>query len=151
MTTFIETISATITEGSNQRAIGHSDSSRGLSYLPLIYSLPTLPSLQPSSLHQGSCSFGGGNTLLLQKRAICQIQILTKGFYSNMFIVPKKVGGQRPETSKQTCEIRTFQDGGPTHSQNSPKERRLDGKGGPQRCLLYGSSSPLNPATFSSS
>jgi len=33
---------------------------------------------------------------LLQKQAVCQIPPLVKGFYSNMFIVPKKDGGQRP-------------------------------------------------------
>ena len=33
---------------------------------------------------------------LLQKQAICQIPVSTKGFYSNMFTVPKKDGGQRP-------------------------------------------------------
>ena len=49
--------------------------------------------------------------------------------YSNMFIVPKKDGGQRPE---QTCEIRAFQDGGPPHSQSSTKEKQLvDLKDGP--------------------
>ena len=33
---------------------------------------------------------------LLQKQAVCQIPPPVKGFYSNMFIVPKKDGGQRP-------------------------------------------------------
>jgi len=33
---------------------------------------------------------------LLQKQAICQIPAPAEGFYSNMFIVPKKDGGQRP-------------------------------------------------------
>ena len=33
---------------------------------------------------------------LLQKQAICQISVSTKGFYFNMFTVPKKDGGQRP-------------------------------------------------------
>ena len=33
---------------------------------------------------------------LLQKQVICQIHSPAKGFYSNMFIIPKKDGGQRP-------------------------------------------------------
>ena len=32
---------------------------------------------------------------LLQKQAICQVPVSMKGFYSNMFTVPKKDGGQR--------------------------------------------------------
>ena len=33
---------------------------------------------------------------LLQKQAICQVPVSMKGFYSNMFTVPKKDGDQRP-------------------------------------------------------
>ena len=46
------------------------------------------------------------------------------------------------ETSEQICEIRAFQNGGATHSQGSPETERLDGQGGPERCLFHGPNSP---------
>ena len=58
---------------------------------------------------------------LLQKQAICQIPTPTGGFYSNMFIVPKKDGGQRPVINLRHLNRyvkSAFQDGGPMHSQS---------------------------------
>ena len=33
---------------------------------------------------------------LVQKQAVQELPVTTKGYYSNMFILPKKDGGQRP-------------------------------------------------------
>ena len=46
------------------------------------------------------------------------------------------------ETSEPICEIRAFQDGGPTDSQSSFSEEQLDAQDRRQRCLLYGANIP---------
>ena len=48
----------------------------------------------------------------------------------------------RDQLPQQTCEIRAFQDGGPPHSQSSPKEGQFYGKDGPEGCFLHDSNSP---------
>jgi len=55
---------------------------------------------------------------------------------------PKKDGGQRP-----VIYLKYFQEGGPSHSQRSPKERQLYGKDGPERCFLHSSNSSPIPTS----
>ena len=77
---------------------------------------------------------------------MCQISALTEGFYSNMFIVHKERRGSETchqlGSLKQICEIRAFQDGGATYSENSLKEKQLDCQSGSEGFLLYGPNSP---------
>jgi len=140
--------------------MGTSGNIRGLSNSPLVYPSSTCPSPQSSPVHKGHCDPEREEIeSLLQKQAICQIPVSTEGFYSNMFIVPKKNGGQssrsetchQSETSERICEIRAFQNGGATHSQGSLVTARLDGQSGPERYLFHGPNSPPNIATCFSS
>jgi len=123
--------------------MGNSDCDRGLSHSPHVGPQPKLPSSYSPPLLRGLGSIGGGDTVSpaetgsLPNTTSCE-GILFKHVYS-----PQE--GRWSETSHQfevphqTCEIRAFQDGGPPHSQSSPKERRLYGKGGPEGRFLHGS------------
>ena len=84
---------------------------------------------------------------LLQKQAICQISVPTEEFYSNMFIVPKKDGDQRPvinlkHLNKFVKSEHFKMEGLHTVKALLRIEKRLDGQSGPEGCLLYGPNSP---------
>ena len=83
-------------EGPNSGDLGNSDSDGRLSNTTHFYSQPTLPSIQPHLSPEDTAIMEEEIQSLLQKQAISQIPTAIKGFYSNMFIVPKKDGGQRP-------------------------------------------------------
>ena len=83
-------------EGPSSRAIGLSNSTRGLSYSPLITPVQKFPPYNPYFCIEDAAILEEEIQSLLQKQAICQIPAPTEGLYSNMFIVPKKDGVQRP-------------------------------------------------------
>ena len=78
---------------------------------------------------------------LQRKGAVTEVTApMEGGFYSTLFLVPKKDGGQ-PESPQRVCCGTSFQDGGHTHPQK-PETRRLPGKGGPKgRLFLHSYSS----------
>ena len=133
-------------ESPNSGTMDHSDCVGGIPYPSYISSTPALPSIQSSSVLGGSCDNGGRDSVSPAEAGHLSNPYHHRGIL--LQYVPSSQEGWRSETShksetsKHTCEIRAFQDGGPTHSQGSPTEERLDGKGGPQGCLLHGSNSP---------
>jgi len=70
---------------------------------------------------------------LLQKGAVGEILTVKQtGFYSNLFLVPKKDGGQipsnQPESLERICEQATLQNGGHSCTERPPEERGLAGQ-----------------------
>ena len=82
---------------------------------------------------------------LLQKQAIQHLSNVPTGFYSNMFMVPKKGGGQGPVINLKP--LNHFVKSGHfkmegLHTFKAPPKERLDGQNRPQRCILHGTNSP---------
>ncbi|VDH94545.1 Hypothetical predicted protein [Mytilus galloprovincialis] len=79
-------------------------------------------------------------TGLLNKKAITQSFLTKDSFISNIFLVPKKGGGQRPVINLKGLNVfftlRTFQNGGNSFVKRSSFEERLDGKNRPNRCIF---------------
>ena len=80
---------------------------------------------------------------MLDKRAITELVDNPEGFYSQMFLVPKKDGQQRPVINlRKTVELltnnRALQNGGHSYAQKPAKSRRLDGEDRPEGCILHG-------------
>ena len=78
-------------------------------------------------------------TELQRKGAVIEM-LLEGGFYSTLFLVPKKDGGQRPcnksEVSEQPRVHSSLQNGGDSHTKNPITARRLACKGRPEGCLI---------------
>jgi len=84
-------------ESTDQGPVGPSDSDRGLSY-PSPSSEPdqeTMP-YNPHFSSENQTLLQEEIHTLLEKQAIQKVPTQTKGFYSSIFMVPKKDGGQRP-------------------------------------------------------
>ena len=132
--------------GSNSGALGHPDSNRGLSHPPSFHSLPTFSSLQPPSVHRGHCNIGGGDKVPPSEAGHQSNPNSNRGvLLQHVHSAQEGWGSEtrhQPETPKQICEIRAFQNGGATHSQSSSEEKRLDGQSRPERCLFHGPNSP---------
>ena len=71
---------------------------------------------------------------LLGKGAIVEVHNPRGGFYSNLFLVPKKDGetetSDKPESSEQFCSHRAFQDGGNPYLEGPSQSGGLVGKSG---------------------
>ena len=66
-------------------------------HIPLLSApLQQSPPCNPHMFTEDAATLEEEIQSLLQKQAICQTSVPTEGFYLNMFIVPKKDGGQRP-------------------------------------------------------
>lgn len=83
-------------EGTNSGAMDYSDRVRGIPHPSHFSSISALPSCSPYLPSGDLAIMEEEIQSLLQKQAVCQIPTPTRGFYSNMFIVSKKDGGQRP-------------------------------------------------------
>ena len=84
---------------------------------------------------------------MVEKGAIQGVKgTTTDGFFSRLFLVPKKEGQMRPvlnlKATEQVYIPQAFQNGGNAHSEGSTAERRLDHKNRHQRCILRDSNSP---------
>ena len=67
------------------------------------------------------------------------------GFVSSLFIVPKKGGGERPESPRPFCGIFPFQNGRVPHFARPFKKRRQYGQIGPHGRLPHSSSVDKSP------
>ncbi len=73
---------------------------------------------------------------LLEKGAISEIYNPQDGYFSNLFLVPKKDGGGGADTCHKSkglepfCSVRTFQNGRYTDSERPSSTRRLVDQGG---------------------
>ena len=89
-------------------------------------------------------------TSMLKKGAIRELQGETRnGFYSNMFLVPKKrwegETSYQPEKIESICSHPSLQDGGHTNSQRAGSTKRLDDQNRPKGCLLHNTSRRASP------
>ena len=115
-------------------------------HIPLM-SLPNQcsPPPKPSPVLRGHYIIGGGDTVSPAETGHLSDLNSSRGILlEHVHSAQERWGSEtchQPKALEQTCEIRAFQDGGPAHSQSSIKERRLDGKGGPERCILHGPNS----------
>ena len=74
---------------------------------------------------------------LLEKSTISHCRE-TSGFFSNIFLVPKKNGASdQSETSEPLGGISSFQDGGYPNIAGPLKTRGLDGEGRSEGCILH--------------
>ena len=126
--------------------MGHSDCIRGLSHSPHVCPPSTPPSLQSSFVHRGHCDLEGGNTVFPAEAGNLSDPSLDEGILFQHVHGPQERWRSetcyQSETPEQICEIRAFQNGGATYSQGSFETKRLDGQGGPERCLFHGPNSP---------
>ena len=94
-------------------------------------------------------------TKILQKQAIQPVECPSeRDFYSNIFLVPKKDGGQRPVINlkalnsfvhKQLCSPRALQDGGHSNPKGSARAGGLANKSRSEGCVLRSSHTPCTP------
>ena len=73
--------------------MGDLDSDRRLSNTPHVYTQLIFPSIP---VHRGYHNIAGQNTVSLAEADHLSNPTPVRGFYSNMFIVPQKDGGQGP-------------------------------------------------------
>ena len=88
---------------------------------------------------------------LLDKKAVIEVPPAQadNGFYSTLFLVPKKEGQHRqPPTSQQVCESRAFQDGGDAHCAGPPAGGRLDDTTQFEGCILCDSCPQAPPEIY---
>ena len=81
-----------------------------------------------------------------KKGAIIETQVVQQSFVSQIFLVEKKDGGQRPEVPETVCENRALQDGGSPPAPRPASSTGLDGEVRPEGCLPSGPNSP-KPST----
>ena len=63
---------------------------------------------------------------LLDKRAVMKVNHPAGGFYSTMFLVPKKTEtSDKPKVTQQVCESPSFQDGGNACGEGFDSAKRL--------------------------
>lgn len=106
------------------------------------YHIRVLPSKHLLTL-KGDCSSRGRDPDALGEASHSVSSYLRVEFYSNMFMVPKKGGDQRPVINLK--HLNRFVKS-PIYSQNSSSEERLDGQDRSQRCFLHGTnSSSISP------
>ena len=86
-------------ESNDQGPLGPSNSVGGLPYTSHSIPPPANPSIQPPFFRKGTDLAERG---LLTKQAVQKISASQRGFYSSMFMVPKKDGGQRPVINLKT-------------------------------------------------
>ena len=113
-------------ESPDQQQLGSRNSDRGVSHSPSIPACPASTSLQPPLTSEGSVGLGGGGQV-----TFAEMSNSTSPHSSSGILFQHVHGAQerrRTETRYQSqifeplCEIRAFQDGGPTHSQSPPSE-----------------------------
>ena len=83
------------TMGNNDFRSGGSNYCEGFQYPFSSNSLPKF-STNNKDTSRGATSFKYGNTKLISKGTITQIPLSKDGYYSRIFLVPKKGGGMRP-------------------------------------------------------
>ena len=87
---------------------------------------------------------------LLSKGAVVEVTNPRRGFYSNLFLIPKKDGGQRPvinlKVPEQFRSDTTLQDGGNPYFEGSDTTRRLVGNSGSEGRLLCSHDPPFSPS-----
>ena len=133
------------------RSLGNPNDRRGIHHPTQNHPSATILTTFPSLLNQGDRASPRGDPAPAAETSSTRSTTQLKGLLFQHVHGPqegrKSETCHQSETAEQICEIRAFQDGGTTHSQSPHSTEQLDGKSGPERCLLHGSNCTAAPAS----